>query len=153
MAWRLIPFLATGYFLASLDRVNVGFAALEMNKDINLGAAAFGFGAGLFFVSYCLFAVPANVMMVRIGARRWLSFVMIFWGVLATCMAFVQGPMSFYSLRFFARHRRSRLLPGRYLLLHPMVSRPSPQPDGRHSDDGAAGFQRFWDPRCRPPCC
>lgn len=112
VALRLMPFLTAGYFLASLDRVNVGFAALQMNKDIGLSSAAFGLGAGLFFVSYCLFAVPCNMMMVRIGARRWLSIVMVAWGVLATCMAFVQGPNSFYTLRFLLGIAEAGFFPG-----------------------------------------
>jgi ACS family tartrate transporter-like MFS transporter len=112
VAWRIMPFLTIGYFLASLDRVNVGFAALQMNHDIGLSSAAFGLGAGLFFVSYCLFAVPANVMMVRIGARRWLSIVMVSWGVLATCMAMVRGPTSFYGLRVLLGIAEAGFFPG-----------------------------------------
>jgi MFS family permease len=112
VSWRLIPFLTVGYFLASLDRVNVGFAALQMKSDIGLSSAAFGFGAGLFFVAYCVFAVPANMMMVRIGARRWLSFVLISWGVVSTCMAFVTGPYSFYALRFALGIAEAGFFPG-----------------------------------------
>jgi MFS family permease len=112
VSWRLLPFLTVGYFLASLDRVNVGFAALQMKSDIGLSAAAFGFGAGLFFVSYCVFAVPCNMMMVRIGARRWLSFVLIAWGIVSTCMAFVTGPYSFYSLRFLLGIAEAGFFPG-----------------------------------------
>ena len=112
LAIRLMPFVTVGYFLASLDRVNVGFAALQMNKDIGLSNAAFGFGAGLFFVAYCLFAVPCNMLMVRIGARRWLSFVMIFWGVISASMAFVAGPSSFYALRFLLGIAEAGFFPG-----------------------------------------
>ena len=112
IAWRIVPFLTIGYFLASLDRVNVGFAALQMNQDIGLGPEAFGFGAGLFFVAYCIFAVPANMMMERIGARRWLSFVMIFWGVVSAAMAFVQGPISFDALRFLLGVAEAGFFPG-----------------------------------------
>jgi MFS transporter, ACS family, tartrate transporter len=112
VSWRLLPFLTVGYFLASLDRVNVGFAALQMRADIGLSAAAFGFGAGLFFVSYCVFAVPCNMMMVRIGARRWLSFVLISWGIVSTCMAFVTGPNSFYALRFLLGIAEAGFFPG-----------------------------------------
>lgn len=112
LAWRLMPFLTIGYFLASLDRVNVGFAALQMNQDIGLSASAFGMGAGLFFVSYCLFAVPCNVMMVRIGARVWLSAVMIAWGVLATLTSLVQGQWSFYGVRFLLGITEAGFFPG-----------------------------------------
>ena len=92
--------------------MNVGFAALQMNRDVGLGSAAFGFGAGLFFVAYCLFAVPCNMMMVRIGARRWLSFVMIAWGVISAAMAFVSGPYSFYALRFLLGIAEAGFFPG-----------------------------------------
>jgi MFS family permease len=112
IGWRLMPFLTVGYFLASLDRVNVGFAALQMNADIGLSAEAFGFGAGLFFVAYCLFAVPGNVVMERVGARRWLSFVMVFWGVVSAAMAFVQGPVSFSALRFLLGIAEAGFFPG-----------------------------------------
>ena len=117
LAFRLMPFVTVGYFLASLDRVNVGFAALQMNKDVGLGSAAFGFGAGLFFVAYCLFAVPCNLMMVRIGARRWLSFVMVAWGVISAAMAFVSGPYSFYALRFLLGIAEAGFFPGVIYLL------------------------------------
>ena len=112
LAIRLMPFVTVGYFLASLDRVNVGFAALQMNKDIGLSSAAFGFGAGLFFVAYCLFAVPCNMMMVRIGARRWLSLVMIAWGLISASMVFVSGSNSFYALRFLLGIAEAGFFPG-----------------------------------------
>ena len=112
LAWRLMPFLTVGYFLASLDRVNVGFAALQMNQDLGLSAAAFGMGAGLFFVSYCLFAVPCNVMMVRVGARRWLSVVMLAWGVLASLTSLVQNQWSFYGVRFLLGIAEAGFFPG-----------------------------------------
>jgi len=112
LAWRLLPFVTFGYFLASLDRVNVGFAALQMNADIGLGAQAFGFGAGLFFVAYCLFAVPGNLIMERVGARQWLSIVMIFWGLVSASMAFVQGPVSFAVLRFLLGIAEAGFFPG-----------------------------------------
>ncbi|MGI4940854.1 MAG: MFS transporter, partial [Janthinobacterium lividum] len=109
---RLMPFVTAGYFLASLDRVNVGFAALQMNREVGLSSAAFGFGAGLFFVAYCLFAVPCNMMMARVGARRWLSLVMIVWGVISAGMAFVAGPYSFYALRFLLGIAEAGFFPG-----------------------------------------
>ena len=112
VAWRLVPFLTVGYFLASLDRVNVGFAALQMNKDIGLSSEAFGLGAGLFFVSYCMFAVPANVLMARIGARRGLAGVMLAWGILSACTAFVTGPASFYVVRFLLGIAEAGYFPG-----------------------------------------
>ncbi|CRL45611.1 Putative tartrate transporter [Sodalis glossinidius str. 'morsitans'] len=112
VALRLMPLLTLGYFMASLDRVNVGFAALQMNDDVGLSDAAFGLGAGLFFVAYCFFAVPCNVMMVKVGARRWLSLVMVAWGVVSSGMALVQGPWSFYILRFLLGIAEAGFFPG-----------------------------------------
>lgn len=97
---RLLPVIAVMYFIAFLDRNNVGFAKLSMSEDIGLTDAAFGFGAGVFFLGYALFEVPSNGGMVRFGARRWIARIMISWGVLATAMVFTQGATSFSVLRF-----------------------------------------------------
>ena len=97
---RLLPLLICLYIISYLDRVNVGFAALTMNADIGLSAAVYGWGAGLFFIGYCLFEVPSNLMMARVGARRWIARILFTWGLIATCMALVQGPKSFLVLRF-----------------------------------------------------
>jgi MFS transporter, ACS family, tartrate transporter len=97
---RLVPFLMVCYFFALLDRVNIGFAALQMNKDLGLTPAMFGFAASLFFVSYFLAEVPSNLALQRFGARRWLARIMITWGMLSALMAFVVGPFSLYAMRF-----------------------------------------------------
>ena len=97
---RLIPFLFVLYVVSFLDRVNVGFAALEMNRDLGLSSAVFGFGAGIFFVGYSIFEIPSNLILARMGARLWIARIMITWGLLASGMMFVQGPISFYVLRF-----------------------------------------------------
>ena len=99
-AWRLIPLLGVLYFFAFLDRVNVGFAALTMNVDLGLSSAVFGLGAGIFFVGYVAFEIPSNVLLERFGARIWIARIMLSWGVLSASMAFVQGPTSFYVVRF-----------------------------------------------------
>ncbi|CAI8764713.1 MFS transporter [Pseudomonas sp. IT-P4] len=112
VAWRILPFVTVGYFLASLDRVNIAFAALQMKQDIALGDAAFGFGAGLFFIAYCLFAVPANMMLERFGPVRWLAFTMVSWGLISSCMAAVSGPQSFYILRFLLGMAEAGFFPG-----------------------------------------
>lgn len=98
--WRLLPVIAVMYFIAFLDRNNVGFAKLSMSDDIALTEAAFGFGAGVFFLGYALFEVPSNAGMVRFGARKWIARIMIPWGILATAMALTTGPISFSILRF-----------------------------------------------------
>ena len=96
---RLVPFLIVCYFVAYLDRVNVSFAALTMNKDLGLSASAFGFGAGIFFIAYFLFEVPSNLFLERVGARKWISRIMFTWGLISGAMAFVGGETSFFVLR------------------------------------------------------
>src|SRR5438093_13772795 len=96
---RLMPFLLLCYFVAYLDPVNVGFAALTMNKDLGLSASAFGFGAGIFFLAYFLFEVPSNLFLERVGARKWIARIMFTWGVVSGGMAFVVGERTFYVLR------------------------------------------------------
>jgi MFS transporter, ACS family, tartrate transporter len=96
---RLVPFLVLCYFLAFIDRINVSVAALTMNRDLGLTQAVFGFGAGLFFVTYFFFEVPSNLILQKVGARRWIARIMVSWGVVAGAMAFVQGETSFYALR------------------------------------------------------
>src|SRR5258708_5157805 len=93
---RLIPFLILCYFVAYLDRVNVGFAALTMNKDLGLSASAFGFGAGIFFLAYFLFEVPSNLFLERVGARKWIARIMFSWAVISGATAFIGGETSFY---------------------------------------------------------
>src|SRR6201986_3558262 len=91
VARRFVPLLITAAFLAYLDRVNVSFAALSMNADIGLSSAAYGFGAGVFFLPYVLLEVPSNIILERVGARRWLARIMFTWGVISLCMVFVRG--------------------------------------------------------------
>jgi len=88
-AWHLIPFLILCWLISILDRVNVGFAALTMNKELGLTAEMFGFGAGIFFFGYFIFEVPSNLILERVGARRWIARIMISWGVIAASFAFV----------------------------------------------------------------
>src|SRR5437868_12876592 len=91
VAWRLLPFMGLLYFAAYLDRVNVGFAALTMNADVGLSAAAYGLGSGIFFIGYFLFEIPSNLILERVGARRWIARIMVTWGAPSACMALVQG--------------------------------------------------------------
>ncbi|MGE5100207.1 MAG: MFS transporter [Deltaproteobacteria bacterium] len=97
---RLIPFVFVLYIFNFLDRSNVGLAALQMNRDLGFSARAFGLGAGIFFVGYSLFEVPSNLVLVRVGARRWIARIMITWGLLASALMFVRTPAQFYVLRF-----------------------------------------------------
>ncbi|MES2177531.1 MAG: MFS transporter [Gemmatimonadota bacterium] len=97
---RILPFAFVLYIFNFLDRSNVGVAALQMNKDLGLSSGAFGLGAGIFFIGYSLFEVPSNLLLVRVGARRWIARIMISWGILATAMMLVRTPMQFYAVRF-----------------------------------------------------
>jgi ACS family tartrate transporter-like MFS transporter len=111
-AKRLIWFLIALYFFAVLDRVNVSFAALSMNKDLGLTAEMFGFGATMFLVGYVIFEIPSNLILERVGARLWLARIALTWGLATTLMAFAQGPASFYALRFLVGAAEAGCLPG-----------------------------------------
>jgi ACS family tartrate transporter-like MFS transporter len=100
-AWRLIPFMVLLYVVNYLDRVNVGFAALTMNKDLGFSPAIYGFGAGLFFVGYLLFQVPTSIVLERVGVRRSIFCILTIWGAISAATALVRGPASFYAARFF----------------------------------------------------
>jgi ACS family tartrate transporter-like MFS transporter len=109
---RLIAFLFVLYIAAWLDRVNVGFAALQMNDALQFSATAFGFGSGIFFLGYCLFEVPSNFILHRVGARRWIARIMISWGIVAAAMMFVRTPAQFYVLRFLLGVAEAGFFPG-----------------------------------------
>jgi ACS family tartrate transporter-like MFS transporter len=112
ISWRLLPFLFVLYVVAWLDRVNVGFAALQMNTDLKFSEAAFGFGSGIFFLGYCLFEVPSNLILARIGARLWIARIMITWGLISAGMMFVRSPSAFYILRFLLGSAEAGFFPG-----------------------------------------
>ena len=114
---RLIPFLFACYILAYLDRVNVGFAKLQMQSDLGMSDTVYGMGAGLFFIGYFLLEVPANLILRRLGARRWLGPIMIAWGLVSASMMFVSGTTSFYVLRFLLGMVESGFFPGVMLYL------------------------------------
>ncbi|MGH9140412.1 MAG: MFS transporter [Vicinamibacterales bacterium] len=114
---RIVPFLMVCYFVSFLDRVNLGFAALQMVKDLHLSPTVFGLGGGLFFVSYFVFEVPSNLLLEKYGARRWIARIMITWGVLAAGMALVTGPRSLYLLRLLLGAAEAGFFPGVILYL------------------------------------
>lgn len=117
VAWRIIPFIMLLYFIAYIDRVNIGFAALTMNKELGFSSAVFGFGAGIFFWGYFLFEVPSNIILDKVGARIWIARVMITWGLVSAGMAFVWDPTSFYILRFLLGAAEAGFFPGIILYL------------------------------------
>lgn len=119
IGWRLIPFLCLLYFAAFIDRVNVGFAALQMNRDLGLSPYVYGLGSGIFFAGYCLFEVPSNLVLHGVGARRWIARIMITWAIVAAAMVFVRGAMSFCVLRFLLGVAEAGFFPGVvYYLTH-----------------------------------
>lgn len=112
ISWRLLPFLFLLYIVAWLDRVNVGFAALQMNADLHFSELTFGFGSGVFFLGYCLFEVPSNLALARVGARVWIARIMITWGTISTSMMFVRTPLAFCILRFLLGAAEAGFFPG-----------------------------------------
>jgi ACS family tartrate transporter-like MFS transporter len=117
ITWRILPFLMLAYFIAFVDRVNAGFAALQMNHDIGLTQAAFGLGGGLFYVTYVLFEIPSNLAMKKVGARIWIARIMLSWGLVSAAMAFVTGPYSFYAVRLLLGAAEAGFFPGVILYL------------------------------------
>jgi MFS transporter, ACS family, tartrate transporter len=109
---RLIPFLFLLYIVAWLDRVNVGFAALQMNSNLGFSSAAFGFGSGVFFLGYCLCEVPSNLILHRVGARRWIARIMMSWGAISIAMMFIRSTSAFYTLRFLLGAAEAGFFPG-----------------------------------------
>jgi len=114
---RLIPFLFVLYLVAYLDRINVGFASLQMNRELGLSESVFGLGAGLFFLGYSIFEVPSNLILARVGARLWIARIMISWGVVAMAMVAVRGAGSFFALRFILGLAEAGFFPGVILYL------------------------------------
>jgi MFS family permease len=112
VAWRLVPLLIVGYFCNYLDRVNVGFAGLTMNKALGLSAAAFGFGAGVFFVGYLVGEVPSNLILQKVGARRWIARILFSWGVVSGLTAFAWNDWSFYGIRCLLGLAEAGFFPG-----------------------------------------
>lgn len=109
---RLMPFLCLLYIIAFLDRVNVSYAALSMNRDLGFSNAVYGFGAGIFFIGYFLMEIPGNLIMARVGARIWIARILISWGIIAGLTAFVSTPHQFYIVRFFLGIAEASFFPG-----------------------------------------
>src|SRR3954466_14550991 len=112
VAWRILPVLTVSYVFNYLDRNNIGFAALTMNRELGLTATQFGRGAGILFLGYCLFEVPSNIALYRVGPRAWLARIMISWGLISAATVFVRGPLSFYLLRFLLGVAEAGFFPG-----------------------------------------
>lgn len=115
--WRLLPFLGLLYVVSYLDRVNVSFAKLTMNQAIGLDDAMYAFGAGIFFIGYFLFEVPSNLILERVGARRWIARIMVTWGLISAGTALITGPNGFYAMRFLLGVAEAGFFPGILLYL------------------------------------
>jgi ACS family tartrate transporter-like MFS transporter len=111
-AWRLVPLILAMYIAAFLNRVNVSFAALTMNQDLGFSPEVYGWGTGVFFLGYLIFEVPSNLIMERVGARLWLSRIMITWAIVSMAFAFVQTPLMFFALRFMLGVAEAGFYPG-----------------------------------------
>ena len=114
---RVVPFIMICYVVAYLDRINVGFAKLQMEIDLGFSQTVYGLGAGLFFIGYFFFEVPSNLIMYRVGARMWIARIMITWGLLSACFVFVKTPVWFYTLRFLLGAAEAGFYPGVILYL------------------------------------
>jgi MFS transporter, ACS family, tartrate transporter len=112
VSWRLLPLIVLAYLVAYIDRTNIAFAALTMNKDLGLSAYVYGLGAGIFFIGYAMFEVPSNVILARVGARVWIARIMITWGIVSGLMAATSGAASFLTLRFLLGVAEAGFFPG-----------------------------------------
>jgi ACS family tartrate transporter-like MFS transporter len=115
IAWRIMPLAIIAYCIAYIDRTNIAVAALTMNKDLGFSATIFGLGAGVFFIGYFIFEIPSNVILERVGARRWIARIMFTWGIFSAACAFVTGPVSFMVIRFLLGAAEAGFFPGMIL--------------------------------------
>src|SRR5438552_8916861 len=115
--WRLLPFLFLLYVVNYLDRINVGFAKLQMQDQLEFSERVFGIAFGIFFAGYFFFQLPSNLALARVGARRWMAAIMVLWGVISCCMIFVRTPAGFYELHFMLGAAEAGFLPGIILYL------------------------------------
>src|SRR5580698_3459503 len=117
VSWRLMPFLLAAYVICYIDRVNVGFAALQMNKAVGIDPKIYGLGAGIFFIGYFILEVPSNLALARFGARTWIARIMISWGIVSAAFALIGGPISFLVLRFLLGAAEAGFFPGVILFI------------------------------------
>lgn len=112
VVWRIMPLLLICYFFANLDKINIGFAKMQISTELGFSNAVYGLGAGIFFIAYALFAVPSNIALEKIGTKTWICFLMIVWGTISTCMFLITTPMEFYILRFLLGVAEAGFFPG-----------------------------------------
>ena len=143
ITWRLIPFLFLCYIFAYIDRVNVGFAMLQMQQDLGMTDAVYGAGAGIFFIGYFFFEVPCNIALQKIGAKYWLGPIMVVWGVVSVCTMLVRVRRSLHH-SLSARRRGIGIFPRRDPLFHLLVPEKTPSQDGGRFHDGDPLGGRDW---------
>src|SRR2546422_3373156 len=148
VTWRLIPFLFLCYVVAYLDRVNVGFAKLQMVNDLKFSETVYGLGAGIFFIGYFFFEVPSNVLLQRIGARVWIARIMVTWGIISGAMMFANTPTTFYILRCLLGVAEAGFFPGIILYLTYWYPAQRLQ-DDRAVHDCYTAIGRNWRPVVR----
>src|ERR1700693_5456596 len=117
IAWRILPLILVAYFIAYVDRSNIAVAALTMNKDLGFSTFTYGLGAGIFFLGYFIFEIPSNLILERVGPRRWIARIIFTWGILSAACAFVTGPTSFIVIRFLLGVAEAGFFPGVVLYL------------------------------------
>jgi len=130
---RMIPFLFICYLFNYLDRVNVGFAKLQMLGDLHMSETAYGLGAGIFFIGYVLCGVPSNLMLYKVGARRWLALMMVLWGMLSTSLMFIHNANEFYLVRLLTGASEAGFFPGLVRRVGRPILRLDPEPFRGHS--------------------
>ena len=152
VSWRLLPFLIAAYLVNYIDRVNVGFAALQMNKAVGIDPKTYGLGAGIFFVGYFLLEVPSNLALQRFGARTWIARIMITWGIVSAAFALIGGPTSFLVLRFLLGAAEAGFFPGVILYITYWYPAQLSGDHRRHLHGGPAGGRpdRLTDLGCHP---
>ena len=126
-SWRIIPLLGLGYLCSYLDRLNVSFAATQMNVDLKFSATVYGFGSGFFFLTYALLEIPSGLVMPRIGARRWIVRIMVSWGLISAGMMFIRTPLQFYIMRLLLEPPRPGFWPTCMFYFGELVSRRLPR--------------------------
>ena len=139
VSWRLMPFLLLAYLICYIDRVNVGFAALQMNKAVGIDPKTYGLGAGIFFIGYFILEVPSNLALERFGARTWIARIMITWGLVSAAFALIGGPISFLVLRFLLGAAEAGFFPGVILYITYWYPGAVPRHHRRHLHGGDSG--------------
>ena len=143
LMWRLMPFLFLLYIVAYLDRINVGFGILQMRGQLGLTDRVYGRAAGIFFAGYFFFQLPSNLLLEKVGVRRWITVIMMLWGVISCLMIFIRGPLSFYAMRFLLGAAEAGFFPG--IILYMKRWFPAKARARAVMDEGIRALEPFGD--------